>query len=49
MTMYLPNRDLRPTGYEAGEFIEPQVVPPPAEPRQEASPVEPEDEEPSER
>jgi hypothetical protein len=23
MTMYLPNRDLRPTGYEAGEFIDP--------------------------
>jgi hypothetical protein len=23
MTMYLPNRDVRPTGYEAGEFIEP--------------------------
>ena len=23
MTMYLPNRDIRPTGYEAGEFLEP--------------------------
>jgi hypothetical protein len=22
MTMYLPNRDIRPTGYEAGEFLE---------------------------
>ena len=22
MTMYLPNRDVRPTGYEAGEFID---------------------------
>jgi hypothetical protein len=32
MTMYLSNRDIRPTGYEAGEFIEPDVVPPPPEP-----------------
>src|SRR5690242_7044007 len=23
MTMYLPNGDVRPTGYEAGEFLEP--------------------------
>jgi hypothetical protein len=23
MTMYLPNRDIRPTGFEAGEFLEP--------------------------
>jgi hypothetical protein len=22
MTMYLSNRDVRPTGYEAGEFVE---------------------------
>lgn len=22
MTMYLPNRDIRPTGYEAGEFLD---------------------------
>ena len=25
MTMYLPNEDVRPTGYEAGEFLD---VPP---------------------
>ena len=30
MTMYLPNRDVRPTGYEAGEFIEPSIEPLPA-------------------
>jgi hypothetical protein len=30
MTMYLPNRDLRPTGYEAGEFIDLPTEPPPA-------------------
>ena len=30
MTMYLPNGEVRPTGYEAGEFLEdPTVVPPP--------------------
>jgi hypothetical protein len=28
MTMYLPNPDVRPTGYEAGEFIEPPVSAP---------------------
>jgi hypothetical protein len=31
MTMYLPNRDVRPTGYEAGEFIEPPIVESPAD------------------
>jgi hypothetical protein len=31
MTMYLPNRDVRPTGYEPGEFIEPPTFAP-AEP-----------------
>lgn len=39
MTMYLSNSDVGPTGYEAGEFIEPPIVTPPAEPiaiRQEA-------------
>jgi hypothetical protein len=30
MTMYLSNRDVRPTGYEAGEFLEsPTIVPAP--------------------
>jgi hypothetical protein len=33
MTMYLSNRDLRPTGYEPGEFIEPSTYEPPADPR----------------
>ena len=40
MTMYLPNHDIRPTGAEAGEFIEAQPVvderppePPRTEPR----------------
>jgi hypothetical protein len=28
MTMYLPNGDVRPTGYEAGEFLEPPTAPP---------------------
>jgi hypothetical protein len=33
MTMYLSNRDVRPTGYEAGEFLEsPSIVPPPPKP-----------------
>jgi hypothetical protein len=32
MTMYLPNRDVRPTGYEAGEFLEPPPEAPVAEP-----------------
>jgi hypothetical protein len=32
MTMYLSNRDIRPTGYEPAEFIEPPVfAPPPAQ------------------
>jgi hypothetical protein len=26
MTMYLPNPSVRPTGYEAGEFIEPDPI-----------------------
>jgi hypothetical protein len=28
MTMYLPNPDVRPTGYEPGEFIDPEIVVP---------------------
>ena len=33
MTMYLSNSDVRPTGYEACEFIEPPITsPPPVEP-----------------
>jgi hypothetical protein len=32
MTMYLPNRDVRPTGFEAGEFLEVPEVAPPTEP-----------------
>ena len=27
MTMYLPNTDVHPTGYEPGEFIEPPAWP----------------------
>jgi hypothetical protein len=27
MTMYLSNRDVRPTGYEAGEFLESPAIP----------------------
>ena len=30
MTMYLSNIDVRPTGYEAGEFIEPPITSPPS-------------------
>jgi hypothetical protein len=33
MTMYLSNRDVRPTGCEAGEFIEPMADALVAEPR----------------
>ena len=33
MTMYLPNGDIRPTGYEAGEFLEPPTLAPSAEPK----------------
>jgi hypothetical protein len=29
MTMYLSNSHVRPTGYEAGEFIEPPIIAPP--------------------
>ena len=32
MTMYLPNDDIRPTGLEPAEFIEPPEIPP-AQPR----------------
>ena len=27
MTMYLSNRDIRPTGAEAGEFLDPVITP----------------------
>jgi hypothetical protein len=37
MTMYLPNGDVRPTGYEAGEFIDLPPDAPVAEPAPEAS------------
>jgi hypothetical protein len=30
--MYLSNRDIRPTGYEAGEFLESPAFPPAVEP-----------------
>ena len=43
MTMYLPNGDVRPTGYEAGEFIEPPPVPPAGDPTPEAADVADED------
>ena len=33
MTMFLSNREVRPTGYEAGEFIEPSTFTPPPDPR----------------
>ena len=33
MTMYLPNPDIRPTGYEGAEFIEPPTWAPAPEPR----------------
>ena len=32
MTMYLPNTDIRPTGYEPAEFIEPPTISPAADP-----------------
>jgi hypothetical protein len=37
MTMYLSNRDVRPTGDEPGEFIEPSTFAPPEEPSPETS------------
>jgi hypothetical protein len=33
MTMYLPNRDIRPTGDEVAEFIEPTFIAPVPDPR----------------
>jgi hypothetical protein len=36
MTMYLPNPDVRPTGYEAGEFLEVPTIAPAVELSQEA-------------
>jgi hypothetical protein len=43
MTMYLPNEDVRPTGYEAGEFLESPTLPPTVEPDLETPAVEDED------
>jgi hypothetical protein len=45
MTMYLPNHDVRPTGYEAGEFLESPTVPPVAEPNPSTPEGDDEDEE----
>ena len=45
MTMYLPNRDVRPTGYEAGEFLEPPPITPQDEPDTSAHGLESEDDE----
>jgi hypothetical protein len=43
MTMYLSSRDIRPTGEEPAEFIEPPTFAPPADPRPRAPEVEDED------
>ena len=43
MSMYLSNRDVRPTGYEPGEFIEPSTFTPPEEPSAETSEARDED------
>jgi hypothetical protein len=32
MTIYLSNREVRPTGYEAGEFLESPTIAPAVEP-----------------
>ena len=45
MTMYLSNRDVRPTGYEAGEFLESPTIAPPAEPNPGTPEVDDEDDE----
>jgi len=44
VTMYLSNKDVRPTGYEAGEFLEPVVMAPLAEPSHVTSEIQDEDE-----
>jgi hypothetical protein len=49
MTMYLPNGDVRPTGYEAGEFIEPPTIPPARDPSPEIPEAEDDDDEMNER
>lgn len=38
MTMYLPNDDVRPTGNEPAEFIEPEIVTPTGDERPEPHP-----------
>jgi hypothetical protein len=45
MTMYLPNRDVRPTGYEAGEFLELPAISPPPEPNSQRHEADDEDDE----
>ena len=45
MTMYLSNRDVRPTGYEVCEFLESPAIPAPAEPKTGPHAVDDEDEE----
>jgi hypothetical protein len=45
MTMYLPNRVVRPTGYEAGEFIESPTIAPAVEPNPGTPEVDDEDDE----
>ena len=45
MTMYLPNRDIRPTGYEAGEFLDSPAFVPPEEPNPRPPEVDDEDDE----
>ena len=49
MTMYLSNRDVRPTGDEPGEFIEPSTFTPPEEPSPETPEAGGEDEDSSAR
>jgi len=43
MTMYLSNRDVRPTGYEAGEFLELPPMAPAVEPNRRTAEVDDED------
>ena len=47
MTIYLSNNDVRPTGYEAGEFLDAPSFAPPVEPNPPAREVDDEDAEPS--
>ena len=45
MTMYLPNRAVRPTGFEPGEFLEAPTMAPAEEPNPGVPEVDDEDEE----